>query len=115
MATADRQSYVQRLVSFLRSRYPRAAKLPDGGLRSVVDELVDKALQYDLRTEQQGAKYVLTAWLCGVKFDERFADARQVLTAELEPEEKVKNLEFWCVDQFARLTQNTGSQEGGRR
>jgi hypothetical protein len=85
--------YEERVVNFLRERFPDARALPRRDVAKVVHEQIGKAERYGMISERQVATYAMTAWILGVQFDETFPILRDALQdMYLDPERKAEIL-----------------------
>ena len=92
-----------RLAEFLQAQFADAAQIPLLTLRPEVAAQIERAQGYGVKSEQDIADYVVTAWLLGIDFDTRFPAANEVLTADLPGEMKAQFLEEWTKEMFEKL------------
>ena len=89
------QYFESRLAGVLAEGDPQAAvafTTPDG--LNELKEQCRKARTYGLISELDVAKYVVSAWLLGQDFDERFPAIQEFLrTDRLEPSQKAEAIE----------------------
>lgn len=65
-----------------------------------------RASRYGLVAELDVARYVVTAWLLGTDFDERFPAMAEILNSEsLRPAQKAETIELVCTAVLAELAQ----------
>ena len=77
-AISDRL-YTTRMRLYLNAHFPESQELPPAELDDAILQLTHRAAQYKLVLETHLAPYVVTAWVMGLDFDERFDTAKNVL------------------------------------
>ncbi len=88
--------FEDRVIRFLQDEFADAAESSPEELRPQVASQIAKATSYGLKSEQEAVTYVVTAWLLGSDFDEKYQEAREVLAdAESPPEVKAEWLAEW--------------------
>jgi hypothetical protein len=92
-AAEARRAYQERVVDLLREGFDNARAMRRRDLRPVVREQIDKAKGHGLISMRQVATYVVTAWILGVDFDERFPVLRRTLhNWDIDPQRKAEIL-----------------------
>src|SRR5262245_57740515 len=93
LAEVAERAYEERVVDFLRERFDDARAMRRKDIAPVVREQIGKAERHGLFTERQVATYVVTAWILGVDFDERFPVLRHTLRdMDIDPDQKAEVL-----------------------
>ena len=105
------QHFERRLAGVLANTDPQAAEAfatPDG-----MNELrlqCSQARTYGLESELDIAKYVISAWLLGQDFDERFQAIQECLSTDrLLPSQKAEAIERITMSVLAELTEGRKS------
>ncbi len=87
--------FLARVTTILLDTMPDAydtLHTPEG--RGVLQAQYDKALTYGFRSELDVGRYLITAWLLGVDFDQRFPAISEILaTSTLTPSQKADAIE----------------------
>jgi len=77
----EEHDFENRLMDYLKEKFHEAAKIPNEILRPDVAVQLQRGRSYGLTTEYELAKYLITSWLLGLRFDEEFPEAARILTA----------------------------------
>ena len=104
---AANRDYEMRLVRFLQSQFPDAAREREASLVDGVRPQIANARRYGLLTEQQIATYVTSAWLLGSDFDGEFPAAREMLISGAPADEKSDWLARFTKALFEQLEQRS--------
>lgn len=108
-----RLTFERRMIDIIRHRYPVESRdLNDEVLGAAITVQAKQAKKYRLFDEQQGATYVLTAWILGEDFDTRIPILQQVLSAhDLTASEKSKALTDFTLAAFNALSPESRSAD----
>ena len=106
----DRLSELQfreRLIQVLSAIDPSAEReLHSPAGLSQLDALIARARGYGLLAELDIGRFVVTAWLLGLDFDQRFPAMQEILTEpRLSPTQKADAIEQLCTTVLDRLHQ----------
>ena len=100
----DQERFVDKLFEYLRRHVPDAGQGKEEVLRQALSEEIEKARMYDLVTEQEVATFVMTSWLLGRDFVDRFPAAKTVLNSPAySADEKADWLSRWTREMFGAL------------
>jgi hypothetical protein len=98
--------FIDKLAQMLSGPQEPKQHQPLDQLRGDVKRMVDKALQYEMNTEQGAAYFVVTAFLLGEDFDQKFPAAGPVLNSKsLSSGEKASWLADWTTLMFRTLNE----------
>lgn len=102
--------FERRLVELLCEEDPAAADTlgTQAGMR-MLREQCGKARRYGLHGELDVARYVITAWLLGPDFDQRFPAMAEVLNASaLAPAQKAEAIQRVALATLQGLAEGAG-------
>ena len=89
----------ERLIQVLSDIDPSAVReLRSPAGLSLLDALIARARGYGLLAELDIGRFIVTAWLLGPDFDQRFPAMREILTeSRLSPTQKADAIERLCT------------------
>lgn len=101
--------FENRLVDILSRGAPAAATYfaTQQGIQALQEQCA-KARSYGLKSELEIGRYVISAWLLGSDFDERFPSINEYLrTTRLTPSQKAEAIERIATAVLSELLQGT--------
>lgn len=94
----EMESYLRKLMLFLRSNVPEMADVPDAQLLNDLRGLTDQAQSFGMVSEQGIAVYALTAAQLGIDFVARFPGALEILRSSESEARKAELLEAFTLN-----------------
>ena len=105
--------FIRRFRDLLWENYPDSKKIARETLDGFIQQQLEKAHAYGLRTEHAIGMYVLVAWQLGDGFDERFPVIKERLSrTDWDNEIKAYWLQTFTLDFLQRLEQGDGGGPG---
>ena len=110
LESSSNRRFEQTLTQIICQHTPDgkgAVDTPAG--QKILEQQIQKARSYGMRSELEIANYVIAAWLLGPDFDHRFPAMSEILHADtLPPLKKAEALEKVCMVLFTQL-QSSGA------
>ncbi|WP_162604873.1 DUF4123 domain-containing protein [Geomonas ferrireducens] len=103
--------YLERMRLYLNEVFPESRKVPRANLERMIMELTERAAGYKLVLENHVAAFLAAAWILGMKFDESYPAAREVL---LDYEMDCGRKAEWLWDFIDATAASLGTGDGGR-
>ncbi|WP_428034723.1 hypothetical protein [Amphritea sp.] len=97
-------SYLHRMRKYLYDSFPEARDVPVDDMETAITALTNRAAIYNLTQETDVAAFIVTAWLMGLDFDQKFTVVGNVLANfDLPSYEKTEFLWEFIEKSFATL------------
>jgi hypothetical protein len=102
-------TFIRRIRELICEQFQEARSIPRHEFNPEIFRQLKRAEKYGLQSEHGAATYVMTAWLLGPQFDEKFPAAQERLKDPETPEaQKVLWLQTFSVNLLDAL-QKTGN------
>ncbi len=106
-------AFIRRLRELICEQFPDARRIPKHELNPEIFQQLQRAERYGMHSEHAAATYVMTAWLLGPDFDEKFPRAGECLQNPETPEShKVLWLQTFATTLLETL-EKTGEENLG--
>lgn len=106
-AAINREIFIEKLILLLRTEFESAENISDEEFKRVIPIQINRANRYLIFLDVNIAKYVISAFLMGEEFDEKFNGAKKILEQiRVHENKKTEELEEWTLQIFENLENN---------